>query len=245
MSETTLYRKVHELKTWPVFYEKIIDGSKPFEVRNNDRNFKVGDVLFLREYDPDAEAYTGRSCQKEVTYILGDNPFFQMNNTVIMGIGTLEQPETEQPVSPTVTKEKIIDRLEQLIDTAINGQGDVSYDRDVLDSIYNLFSAQLSPNSNEDVDMQRHLCASCIHEVPTCNGNPEFGSNIGHDNVIRCAEYVDVQSTNSNEGEGKLRNELIKYDTWLYSKGKESDAFTSDELVDLYLKISEPKPIKE
>jgi hypothetical protein len=32
-----------------------------------------------------------------------------------------------------------------------------------------------------------------------------------------------------------LRKELIDYDVWLYSKGKKSDAFTAEELVDLYL----------
>ena len=32
-----------------------------------------------------------------------------------------------------------------------------------------------------------------------------------------------------------LREELIKYDVWLYSYGKASDAFTAEELVDLYL----------
>lgn len=95
---TSQEMKVHELKTWSVFYEKIIDGSKPFEVRNNDRKFQVGDILFLREYDPDAEEYTGRSCQKKVTYILGDNPFFQMNNTVIMGITPIAQPSPDSQV---------------------------------------------------------------------------------------------------------------------------------------------------
>jgi hypothetical protein len=36
-----------------------------------------------------------------------------------------------------------------------------------------------------------------------------------------------------NEG---LKEELIKYDVWLYNKGKDSDAFLSEELVDEYFK---------
>jgi hypothetical protein len=103
--------KTHELKTWPVFYEKIIDGSKSFEVRNNDRNFQVNDILFLREYDPDAEDYTGRSCKVRVTYILGDNPFFQINNNVIMGIASLSTDESKEDA-----KDQIIKKQEELIE---------------------------------------------------------------------------------------------------------------------------------
>jgi hypothetical protein len=94
MNET--YRKIqikaktHELKTWPVFFQSIIDGIKTFEVRDNDRKFQVGDILNLREYDPDAEDYTGRYCSKKVVYILSDNPFFQLNNMVIMGIAPIQ-----------------------------------------------------------------------------------------------------------------------------------------------------------
>lgn len=43
----------HELKIWPQFYSRVADGSKTFEVRNNDRNFQFGDTVTLREYDPE------------------------------------------------------------------------------------------------------------------------------------------------------------------------------------------------
>jgi len=67
----------HELKTWPTFFEEVNNGKKKFEVRKNDRNFKVGDILILREYEPlmatiddSREGYTGRSIEMEVTYIV-------------------------------------------------------------------------------------------------------------------------------------------------------------------------------
>lgn len=44
----------HELKIWPQFYCRVADGSKTFEVRKNDRAFQSGDLVILREYDPDA-----------------------------------------------------------------------------------------------------------------------------------------------------------------------------------------------
>ena len=44
--------KTHELKVWSEFYDKISSKSKQFEVRKNDRDFKVGDTLILREFIP-------------------------------------------------------------------------------------------------------------------------------------------------------------------------------------------------
>lgn len=43
----------HELKIWPIYYCRVADGSKTFEVRDNDRSFQQGDTVVLREWDPD------------------------------------------------------------------------------------------------------------------------------------------------------------------------------------------------
>lgn len=50
----------HNLKTWPEYFQAVIDGKKTFEIRKNDRDFKVGNELLLQEYDPEQETYTGR-----------------------------------------------------------------------------------------------------------------------------------------------------------------------------------------
>lgn len=42
----------HELKIWPEFYKRVADGSKTFEVRDNDREFQCGDTVTLKEWDP-------------------------------------------------------------------------------------------------------------------------------------------------------------------------------------------------
>lgn len=60
---------VHELKSWPEFFAPILSGEKTFELRVNDRKFKVGDVIRLREYDDRSETYTGRTAKKRITYI--------------------------------------------------------------------------------------------------------------------------------------------------------------------------------
>lgn len=60
----------HELKTWPEYFNRVLDGSKSFEIRRADRPFNVGDTLLLREWKPMAREYTGREVRKLVTYTL-------------------------------------------------------------------------------------------------------------------------------------------------------------------------------
>lgn len=57
-------------EVWPVYFEALLDGSKTFEVRRDDRGFKVGDLLRLHEYDPDHRTFTSRRLVKEVTFVL-------------------------------------------------------------------------------------------------------------------------------------------------------------------------------
>ncbi len=61
---------VHELKCWPRFFEAITNGQKRHDLRRaHDRDFRVGDQLRLREFDPGSHSYTGREQIVEVTYI--------------------------------------------------------------------------------------------------------------------------------------------------------------------------------
>lgn len=60
---------VHRLKTWPEYFQALCSGRKTFELRKNDRDFRVGDVLLLEEWDPATKAYSGRLIEREVTYI--------------------------------------------------------------------------------------------------------------------------------------------------------------------------------
>ncbi len=61
---------VHELKCWPQFFRAIADGHKRHDLRRAcDRDFRVGDQMRLREFDPDTEQYTGREQTVAVTYV--------------------------------------------------------------------------------------------------------------------------------------------------------------------------------
>ena len=66
--------KTHHLKTWPEYFKVIKSGKKTFEIRWNDRDYQVGDVLVLEEYDP-YTGYTGDTVTLDVPYVLDKQPF--------------------------------------------------------------------------------------------------------------------------------------------------------------------------
>jgi hypothetical protein len=50
----------HDLKCWPIYFQMVADLMKQFEIREvRDREFGAGDVLLLREWNPETEKYTG------------------------------------------------------------------------------------------------------------------------------------------------------------------------------------------
>ena len=82
----------HDLKVWPEFFEPLAAGLKTFEVRKNDRGYRMGDYLTLREYLPHRNHYTGRSLTVLVTYILeGENAvsYGVAPGFVVMGFRTI------------------------------------------------------------------------------------------------------------------------------------------------------------
>lgn len=83
--ELSRKRKLHELKCWPEYFQAILDGSKQFEIRQNDRDFKIADHLRLWEWNPLTEAYTGREYVVTITYIT-DFPAGLREGFVCMGI---------------------------------------------------------------------------------------------------------------------------------------------------------------
>ena len=76
----------HELKTWPEYFNELLSGNKTFEVRKNDRDFKIGDILLLNEYDPENNKYTGRQTGFTISYILNGGNFGIEKEFCVLGI---------------------------------------------------------------------------------------------------------------------------------------------------------------
>lgn len=76
-------RQHHNLKILPKYYMAVEKKIKTFEIRFNDRNFKVGDILHLQEHC--GGEYTGREIIKEVCYMI-DNPEYCKEGFVVLGI---------------------------------------------------------------------------------------------------------------------------------------------------------------
>lgn len=102
---------VHELKIEPDFFKDVLSGDKTFEIRENDRNFRIGDYLALNEIDDGVnwisdrrEAWiddrnvvriddppkrsgpvrcSGRSVLARVTYVLTDDRFVRPGFAVL------------------------------------------------------------------------------------------------------------------------------------------------------------------
>ena len=95
-------RANHDLKTWPKPFSALLTGKKTFEYRKSDRNFEVGDILLLREWDPDVvidpsvatfvdnvevdKHYTGRQARFRVTYVARGGNFGIPEDHVVMSI---------------------------------------------------------------------------------------------------------------------------------------------------------------
>jgi hypothetical protein len=84
--------QTHDLKCWKEPYAAVESGSKNFEYRLNDRNYNVGDLLHLNEWDHISKEYTGRSLWREVTYILKSG-FGLPENYCIMSLGYVRYKE--------------------------------------------------------------------------------------------------------------------------------------------------------
>jgi len=61
-------------KTWPKYFQEILEGKKKFEVRLANFDIKEGDILILEEYNPKTKEYTGRTIKKKINFITKFNP---------------------------------------------------------------------------------------------------------------------------------------------------------------------------
>lgn len=93
---------IHELKLNSKYYYDSLMNIKTFEIRKNDRNFKIGDILKLVEYFPvliegkykGEIVFTGQFHYKQITYILDDQEYLR-EGYVCLGLQPIPEPKEE------------------------------------------------------------------------------------------------------------------------------------------------------
>jgi len=99
-------RRTHVLKCWPQYFEAVADGTKTFELRKDDRKYRVGDILHLREWapadggriDPNQGSFTGRDHKVRVTYKLTAVPmaFGLCDGYAILSVMPVYAPDEDE-----------------------------------------------------------------------------------------------------------------------------------------------------
>lgn len=71
--------RTHVLKIREPYFSDILNGLKTFEIRKNDRNYKVGDRLTLQLYPYSNDITKEKELSVEITYILKDVPEYGLD----------------------------------------------------------------------------------------------------------------------------------------------------------------------
>lgn len=77
--------EVQKLKILPKYFDAVLVGIKPFEIRRNDRDFKPGQYVKLNEWD--GQSYTGRSLMAMITYV---TDYHQQPGYVVFGMRPMD-----------------------------------------------------------------------------------------------------------------------------------------------------------
>lgn len=97
---------IHELKTDPEMFKAVHKGVKTYEIRRNDRNYKEGDELLLKETVYTGEEmsqgaellYTGRSLSVLVVHVLHGPVYGLVDDWCIMSVCWGHINRVEQPL---------------------------------------------------------------------------------------------------------------------------------------------------
>lgn len=80
---------IHHLKQAEEVFEAALNDSKTFEIRENNRNYQVNDILVLEEWN--GTSFTGRRTSKRITYILSDTKYGMKEGYVILATKSLHR----------------------------------------------------------------------------------------------------------------------------------------------------------
>lgn len=92
--------KLHELKCWPSQFEGFISRDKKHDFRQNDRDFEIRDWLYLREWHPVDENYTGNAAMAIIKWITWAGEFDVPEGYCVMSIEVVMVHWADENVVP-------------------------------------------------------------------------------------------------------------------------------------------------
>lgn len=204
----------HELKILPKWYADVESEKKNFEIRVNDRNYKVGDTLILQEYDKGN--YTGREITRKIQYIYQGNGAYGLSEEYcILG---LDQEPCDKYIKEIDHLRKYISKLETQIveqepcDNAISRQA-------MLDGIEELKKSPWATDKRgngfeylitEALDVVAELC---VKQAPPVKQEPKTGHWIYTDYHTWCCSEC---GGNPHRGTGFVPNKDGMKMRWKY-----------------------------
>ncbi|MEQ3500615.1 DUF3850 domain-containing protein [Tenacibaculum sp. SSH1-16] len=81
--------RVHEVKVKQPFYDDLYFKRKSFEVRKNDRDYEVGDILHLKEFS-NQDWQNMQGIFRKVVYLLEGGQYGIENGYVVLGLREVE-----------------------------------------------------------------------------------------------------------------------------------------------------------
>jgi len=84
--------RVHCLKCWPVPFDAMVAGAKPYEIRKDDRDYRVGDILIPRLWNPTSQTYDGRHIARLVTYKTSGGEWGLPPDLCVLGLVPCDPP---------------------------------------------------------------------------------------------------------------------------------------------------------
>lgn len=87
--------KTHDKKLMQPYFDAVLNESKTFEIRKNDCDYQVGDLLILHEFDKKTDKYTGDWILTKIIYKI-DNFVGIEQGYCVLGIKVLERGGDER-----------------------------------------------------------------------------------------------------------------------------------------------------
>ena len=91
-------QKVHQIRLAKIYFDDVANGIKTFELRKNDRGYKVGDILEMMEFADGKN--TGRTVKVKVTYMLEDYTGIEdgycIMGTKVMSVAGIDMAAVEE-----------------------------------------------------------------------------------------------------------------------------------------------------